>query len=106
MTPDRVLGQAATYMASRGFAIESRQGNAMNFSHHEEPSVVLGCGLLLVGIVPGVLYFLLAGGDRRTTLLANEEGEGSRVFVSGDGGIPLEELRIWVLNLPGSVILH
>jgi hypothetical protein len=104
MTPAQVLEQAATHMASRGFAIESRLGNTMNFSFHEGPNVFVGLVLLLLGILPGILYFLLAGGDRRTTLLVNEEGEGCRVYVSGDGGAPLDELRTWVLGLPGSVI--
>ena len=106
MTPAQVLEQAATHMASRSFAIESRIGNTMNFSFHEGPSVFLGFVLLLLGIVPGILYFLLAGGDRRTTMLVNKEGEGSRVYVSGDRGAPLDELRNWVLSLPGSIILQ
>jgi len=106
MTPAQVLEQAATHMASRGFAIESRLGNTMNFSFREEPNVFLGLVLLLLGILPGILYFLLAGRDRRTTLLVNEEGEGCRVYVSGDSGAPLDELRAWVLSLPGSVIPH
>ena len=106
MTPVQVIEQAATHMASRGFAIESRIGNAINFAFHEGPNAFVGLVLLLLGILPGILYFLLAGGDRRTTLLANEEGEGSRVYVSGDGGAPLDELRNWVLSLPGSVIPH
>ncbi len=106
MTTDQVLEQTATHMASRGFAIESRLGNTMNFSFQEGPNAFLGCVLLLLGIVPGILYFLLAGGARRTTLLVNEEGEGCRVYVSGDRGAPLDELRNWVLSLPGSVIPH
>jgi hypothetical protein len=106
MTPAQVLEQAATHMATRGFAIESRLANTVNFSFREGPNVILGCVLLLFGILPGLLYFLLAGGDRRTTLLVNEEGEGSRVYVSGDRGVPLDELRNWVLSLPGSVIPH
>jgi hypothetical protein len=106
MRPDQVLEQAATHMASRGFAIESRLGNTINFAFHEGPNVFVGLVLLLLGILPGILYFLLAGGDRRTTLLANEEGEGCRAYVSGDRGAPLYELRNWVLSLPGSVIPH
>ena len=106
MTPVQVLEQAATHMASRGFAIESRLGNTMNFAFHEGPNVFAGLVLLILGIVPGILYFLLAGGDRRTTLLVNEEGEGCRIYVSGDRGAPLDELRNWVLSLPGSVVLH
>jgi hypothetical protein len=106
MTPAQVLEQAATHMASRGFAIESRLANTMNFSFREGPNAFLGIVLLLLFILPGILYFLLAGGDRRITLLVNEEGEGCRVYVSGDGGAPLDELRNWVLSLPGSVIPH
>jgi hypothetical protein len=104
MKPDQLLEQAATYMASRGFAIESRLANSINFSFHEGPEVFLGCFLLLLGLVPGILYLALAGGDRRVTLLVNEDGEGTRVFVSGDIGAPLNELREWVLSLPGSVV--
>ena len=106
MTPAQVLEQAAIYMAGRGFVIESRLGNTITFSFHEGPNTLAGCLLLLLGIVPGMLYFLLAGGDRRTTLLVNEEGEGCRVYVSGDVGAPQDELRNWVLSLPGSVIPH
>jgi hypothetical protein len=105
MKPDQLLDQAATYMASRGFIIEQRIGNTINFSFHEGPEVFLGCFLLLLGIVPGVLYFVLAGGNRRITVLANEEGEGTRVFVSGDSKAPpLYQLRDWVISLPGSVV--
>jgi hypothetical protein len=32
MKPDQLLDQAATYMASRGFIIEQRIGNTINFS--------------------------------------------------------------------------
>ena len=102
--PAQVLDLAASYMVSRGYAIESRQANSLTFSHREEPNFPLGCFLLLLGLVPGVLYFLLAGGDRRTTLLATEEGEGCRVYVSGDAGRGQQELRDWVLGLPGSVL--
>jgi len=104
MTPAQVLEQAATYMAGRGFAIESRLANAVNFSYREEPNLILGLVLLLLGILPGLLYFLLAGGDRRATLLVNEEGDGCRVYVDGDASAPRDELRTWVLGLPGSVI--
>jgi hypothetical protein len=103
MTPAQVLEQAATHMASRGFAIESRLANAVNFSYRQEPNVILGLVLLLLGILPGILYFLLAGGHRRITLLVNEEGDGCRVYVDGDAGAPRDELRIWVRSLPGSV---
>jgi hypothetical protein len=102
--PAQLLDQASTYMASRGFIIEQRLGNTMNFSFHEGPNAFLGCFLLLLGLVPGILYFVLAEGDLRVTLLVNEEGEGARVYVSGDGGAPLAELRSWVLSLPGSVL--
>jgi hypothetical protein len=106
MTSDQVLEQAATHMASRGFAIESRQGNAINFSFREGPDAFLGVVLLLLFILPGILYFLLSGGDRRTTMLVNEESEGCRVvYISGDGGAPLYALRDWALSLPGSVII-
>jgi hypothetical protein len=104
VTSAQVLEQAATHMASRGFAIDSRQGNAINFSFHEGPDAFLGGVLLILFILPGILYFLLAGGERRTTLRVNEESEGCRVYISGDGGAPLYALRDWVLSLPGIVI--
>ena len=104
MTPAQVLEQAATHMAGRGFAIESRLANAVNFSYRQEPNLILGLVLLLLGILPGLLYFLLAGGDRRATLLVNEEGNGCRVYVDGDASALRDELRTWVLGLPGSVI--
>lgn len=104
--PAQVLDLAASHMVGRGYAIESRQPNSLTFSHREEPNVPLGCFLLLLGLVPGVLYFLLAGGDRRTTLLATEEGEGCRVYVSGDAGRGQQELREWVTSFSGSVLPH
>jgi hypothetical protein len=104
--PHQLLEQAALYMADRGFIIEQRLGNIINFAFHKGPEMFLGCFLLLLGLVPGLLYFLLAGGDRRATLLVSEGGEGSRVYVSGDKGAPLDELRNWVLSLPGSVLTH
>jgi hypothetical protein len=104
MTPAQVLEQAATHMAGRGFDIESRLANAVNFSFREEPNLILGLVLLLLGIVPGLLYFLLAGGDRRATLLVDEQGDGCRVYVDGDASALRDELRTWVLGLPRSVI--
>jgi hypothetical protein len=103
MAPAQALDLVVPHMVSRGYVLESHQGNSATFSYHEEPSTAVGIFLLLFGLLPGLLYFLLAGRDRRTTLLATEEADGCRLYISGDAGPAQQELHDWVWSLPGSV---
>ncbi len=41
---------------------------------------------MLFFLLPGILYLILAGGDRRVSLFLVPEGEGSTVVLGGDSG--------------------
>ena len=85
-SPEAATDRAVSYMVSLGFVLSQKTDTSATFSRRKRPNTDVGILLLLLGIVPGALYFLLAGGERRTTVLAvpAEGGRGARLTVSGD----------------------
>jgi len=47
---------AVSYMVQQGFAISHRDDTSATFTRTTRPDTGLGCLLLLLGIVPGLLY--------------------------------------------------
>jgi hypothetical protein len=79
-SPDAATERAVSYMVSLGFVLSQKTDTSATFSRRKRPNTDVGILLLLLGIVPGALYFLLAGGERRTTVEAvpAEVGRGAR----------------------------
>lgn len=99
LSPQDAIQRTVAHMVGRGYPLVSRQENSATFSHHEGPDVWAGCFLLLLFLLPGILYFILAGGERHTTLVATAEDNGVRLYAGGDRGASQDELRAWVMEL-------
>ncbi len=95
------LNSASSYMTRKGFTIESRSDASLTFSNRKRPSGDIGCLLLLLGIVPGVLYFALAGRQVRCTLTVIPEGAHCRAQIGGESDTGYRHLRKWRDSLPG-----
>jgi hypothetical protein len=63
---DAVMG----YMVQRGFAVTYRGDTTATFTRPKKPNMDIGCLLLLLGLVPGLLYFGLYKGTLTTTVTA------------------------------------
>ena len=97
-SPDAATEQAVSYMVSLGFVLSQKTDTSATFSRRKRPNTDVGILLLLLGIVPGALYFLLAGGERRTTMLAVPAGVGrgaALLTVSGDDPDARKLLYAW-----------
>jgi hypothetical protein len=103
LPPADVLEAATAHMLARGFSVEERFGDSVTFTKDEGPNMGIGCLLLLLAVIPGLIYLALAGRDTRTTLAVfpTEDG-GARLHVGGDNREGVVELHRWVQGLSTS----
>jgi hypothetical protein len=66
--PAEGIDAVTGYMVQRGFAITYRGDTTATFTRPKKPNMDIGCLLLLLGLVPGLLYFGLFKGTLTTTL--------------------------------------
>jgi hypothetical protein len=57
-----IVSGAIHHMTGFGFRVESALGNSATFVRDRHPSCLVALVLLCLGIIPGLLYLLLAGG--------------------------------------------
>ena len=95
-----VLEQAIEFMTRAGYGIESRTENTVTFDRHEGADSCLGCLLMLLFILPGLLYLLLAQRTVRVTFAAYPIEGGSRVVIGGDHNPARMEAVGWARRLP------
>lgn len=85
LSPKIVLDRAVESMTRGGYTVEDRSQNSLTFARREEPSVAVGCILLLFFILPAILYFLFAAKTLKSTLAVFPDGEGgSRIVIGGN----------------------
>jgi len=94
------LNSASSHMTRKGFTIASRSDASVTFSNRREPSSGIGCFLLLLGILPGVVYLALAGRQVRSTLVVIPEGAYCRAQIGGESDSGYRHLRKWRGSLP------
>ena len=94
-SPSEAVDAAVSYMVQRGFAISHRDDTSATFTRAMEPHMGIGCLLLLLGIVPGLLYLGLFKGTGATTVLATTGPAGTQLMISGDDQEAETDLRRW-----------
>jgi hypothetical protein len=94
-TPEDAINEATTYMVSRGFALSHKSDNSATFTRPKKPNNDIGCLLLLLGIIPGLLYIGLFKGTATTTVLATNGPAGTQLVISGDDANAGYTLRDW-----------
>lgn len=100
VTPAVALESAVETMTRKGYTLDGATGSTATFARHEGANAGLGCLLMLLFLVPGLLYLLLAGKTVRVTLAAYPRDEGgSRVVIGGDDEDAVEELTQWARRM-------
>ena len=82
--PTECIEAVTGYMVRRGFAITYRDDTTATFTRPKKPSTDLGCLLLMLGVIPGLLYYGLFKGTLTTTVTAQRAEAGTHLMVSGD----------------------
>ncbi len=93
--PAECIEGATAYMARMGYAVAHVGGKTATFVRPKKPDTGVGVVLLLLGLIPGLLYFGLFGGTYTTTLVAVPEGRGARLLLSGDDPDGRKDLYGW-----------
>lgn len=100
LSSQEALDDASAYMTGKGFTVESRSGASVTFANYKRPDSGIGCFLLLLAIVPGILYFALAGRQVRSTLVVTPAGAYCRAQIGGESNAGYRYLRKWRDTLP------
>jgi hypothetical protein len=99
LQPEYFMDHAVEGITRSGYALENRTVNSATFVKEEGANVGLGCCLMALFVLPGLLYLLLARSTVRVTLAAYPHEGGSRVTVGGDDLRAVEELSRWVREI-------
>lgn len=99
-SPASALDSAVMYMTGKGYAVESRSESTVTFTKYLPPNTFTGIVLLLLFILPGILYFILAGRTVRSTVVAIPDEESTRVKLGGEPYEGIEDLQQWQKSLP------
>ena len=99
-SPEDAVDYATAYMARKGFAIAHTSKATATFMRPKKPKLDTGILLLLLGIIPGLLYFGLFRGTRTTSMTALGGAEGTEVVLSGDDYGGRQTLARWAKDNP------
>jgi hypothetical protein len=94
LPPGEALESVVSCFVGGGvYAVESRAESSVTFVREKSPDFVIGCALLLLGLIPGLIYLGLAGGTVRLTVIA-EPLEDSRTHLTFGASYWLD--RRWI----------
>lgn len=100
LSPAAVLDRAVEAMTRGGYGLESRSENTVTFARHEGADSCAGCILMLLFLLPGILYLLLAQRTIRVTFAAYPIEGGCRLVVGGDHPQAVMQAVEWARTLP------
>jgi hypothetical protein len=84
--PQEVINAAITAVGThRRWATLSQTETAVTFGYHRPPSKLLAFILLLIFIVPGIVYLVLAGKRESLSVSATTNEDRTRVQVTSNG---------------------
>lgn len=93
--PGAAVDRVTARMAEHGFVVLHKGKDSATFSRPKRANTGVGCLLLLLGLVPGLLYFGLFRGTRTVSVVAVREGSGARLVTSGDDAAARRDLERW-----------
>lgn len=101
LPPEEALEGVMTCFVGGGvYAVHSRTERSVTFSREKSPDFLIGCALLLLGIVPGLIYFGLAGGTVRLTVIAEPVSEGTRLTFGASRWLDRRWIAEWLRSAP------
>jgi hypothetical protein len=101
-SPSEAVEAVVSYMVQQGFAISHRDATSATFTRRKPANTDIGCLLLLLGIVPGLLYFGLFKGTWTTTVFATTGPAGTQLMISGDDRKARTNLHWWARTAMGT----
>lgn len=101
-SPSEAVDAVVSYMVQQGFAISHRYDTSATFTRAQSANTDIGCLLLLLGIVPGLLYFGLFKGTGTTTVLATTGPAGTQLMISGNDRKARTNLHWWARTAMGT----
>ncbi|MDQ3966605.1 MAG: hypothetical protein M3246_09210 [Actinomycetota bacterium] len=63
LPPGECLDRLEAHMLRWGFELAGLEENRVAFSRNKGPDPALGCILLFLFVIPGIIYFILAEGE-------------------------------------------
>jgi hypothetical protein len=96
ISPQQAIEGAMMRMTSQGYSVEATYEGSVTLARTEGPSIIVGLFLLVLGIVPGIIYFLIPRSPKHTTLMVAEISGGSRLALGGDDFHGQRTLREWM----------
>ncbi len=81
--PEECIEALATRAISKGYGNAGITRTSATFTKETGPNGCTGCLLLLLGIIPGVVYFALARGQRSLSVSASVQDEKTRLVFTG-----------------------
>lgn len=100
ISPQESIERISAEMVQGGYAVAHRGEMTATFTRPKKPKTDTGCLLLLLGIIPGLLYFGLFKGTYTTSVVAVRESSGTRLVISGDDYHARQRLSRWVQSPP------
>lgn len=93
--PIDTIDTATSFMVSQGYTLTFKGATSATFARPQRPSDTPGCLFLLLGIIPGLLYYGLFKGTLRTTPIATSGPVGTQLAISGDDAQARNSLYRW-----------
>ncbi len=94
-SPKEAVERAVVDMVQGGFTVAHKGETSATFTRPKKPKTDTGCLFLLLGIIPGLLYFGLFRGTYSTSVVAWDDEHGSRLELSGDDERAYGRLADW-----------
>jgi hypothetical protein len=95
LPPSEAIEAATSYMVMRGYTVSYKGETSATFSRPKKPSNDIGCLLLLLGIIPGLLYYGLFRRTLNTSVVAVSGPAGTQLTFSGDDAAARYDLMDW-----------
>ncbi len=94
-SPSECIEMATAHRAQAGYSIAHLGQRSATYTRPKKPNTDIGILLLLLGLIPGLLYFGLFRGTLTSTVLASPIKDGTHLIFSGDDAKAQRELFDW-----------
>jgi hypothetical protein len=101
LRPEAVVDAAVEAMLRAGYRLENRAENTVTFARYRGVEVAcIGCLLMLLLLLPGLLYLIFAQKTARLTIAAHPIEGGSRLVIGGGSPEGVRMAAQWARGLP------
>ena len=95
-SPQESIDAVTGYLTQKGYAIAFKGDTIATFTKPKKADTGLGCFLLLLGLIPGLLYFGLFKGTNTTTVAAMRDRDRTHLTITSDDVSTQRDLIRWL----------